>query len=87
MLGANPEELRALAQEMLLRAELLKDARATLSGKINGSLQWHGRDAFFFKHAWNSSHAPTLLKTAELLREASRKLQQQAQQQEDTSSG
>ncbi|AJT40539.1 hypothetical protein UM93_01460 [Psychromicrobium lacuslunae] len=86
MLGADPEELRALAREMSQRADQLREARATLSAKVNGPLQWHGPDAFFFKHAWNSSHAPTLHKAAEMLLEASRRLQQQAQDQQDTSS-
>ncbi|WP_394942104.1 hypothetical protein [Psychromicrobium sp. YIM B11713] len=85
LLGADPEELRALARQMAQGADLLRTARATLSAKINGPLEWHGPDSFFFKHAWNSSHAPTLLNAAEMLHNSSLALGRQAQQQEDTS--
>ncbi|WP_285726510.1 hypothetical protein [Psychromicrobium xiongbiense] len=86
LLGANLEELRALSRDMEHSAQMLRTARAGLISTINGGLQWHGPDAFFFTHAWNSSHAPTLLQAAEMLSGTSLALNRQAAEQENTSS-
>ncbi|NYE96694.1 hypothetical protein FHU41_002944 [Psychromicrobium silvestre] len=85
MLGASPEELRSLSGDFVRAAQLLSEARAALTAKINGPLQWHGPDSFFFLHAWNSSHAPTLQRAVEMLQSTSRSLLDQAAKQEQTS--
>lgn len=85
MLGADPAALRQLGRDFEDSAHLINEARALLAAKINGPLQWHGADAFFFKHVWNSSHAPTLRKAAQMLSDCSGRLAQQAQDQEDAS--
>ncbi|WP_041684337.1 hypothetical protein [Renibacterium salmoninarum] len=85
MLGADPAALRELGRDFDNSANLISEARALLAAKINGPLQWHGADAFFFQHVLNSSHAPTLRNAAQMLSDCSRTLAQQAQEQEDAS--
>ena len=84
-LGADPVDLARLAKEMEEHAELIRQTRSTLGAVVNGDLPWRGPDAYFFRHAWNSSHAPTLASGAELLSAASRKLREQAAAQQQTS--
>lgn len=83
-LGADPAILQQLAREMESQAGLIRDTRSALSNVVNSALPWQGPDAFFFRHVWNSSHAPTLAAGAELLSNASRHLLEQAAQQQST---
>lgn len=84
-LGADPHALHELARQMETQAGVIRQTRARFNHIVNDALPWQGPDAFFFRHVWNSSYAPTLADGAELLSACSRQLADQAAQQQAAS--
>ena len=84
--GADPKELRAFANELDRAQDTLMAVRHELSARINNNLRWEGPDAFVFKHAWQSSYAPVIARTAAELRHTAQLVRAQAAAQESASS-
>lgn len=84
MLGADTEQLRALAQAFGSAAEKINAAVTSLSPAVQHS-PWSGGDAVKFRADWNSRMRPQLNGTANALGGLSKKLVQQAADQDKTS--
>lgn len=84
--GADPEELRAFAAELDHAHQTLMAVRSELNSRIANKLHWEGPDAFVFKHAWQSSYAPVIARTAVELQDTARLVREQAAEQESASS-
>lgn len=84
MLGADPEQLRALAKDMQRSATSFRRLAVTLSAAVTQA-RWHGSDADNFKRAW-LGHNQTLRSVATCLNETSSILLGNAKQQENASS-
>jgi len=83
--GADVEQLRALAQQFGKTADLLMDQSQQLSGHINNTPAWKGLDAARFQSDWNGSHRMLLQQAASALKQESKKLLQNANEQEKAS--
>lgn len=83
-LGMDPESAKALAGKMTTTAETINQAVQTLTGAVDG-VQWKGPDAERFKQDWKGGCVPAVRKVADLLRTHATKLNQEAQQQVQTS--
>lgn len=83
--GANTEQMRQLARDFESASQELVGIRTELSQRISHQLEWEGPDAFVFKHAWQSSYAPVLMRAAAMLAESSACLNHQAAEQDATS--
>ncbi|MEO8220874.1 MAG: hypothetical protein ABI563_08825 [Specibacter sp.] len=84
--GADPADLRQFAVELEHANTVLLSVKNELSAQINSKLCWEGPDAFVFRHAWQSSYAPVIGKTAALLESTARMVKAQAAGQESASS-
>ncbi|MFQ4148491.1 hypothetical protein AAGW05_07300 [Arthrobacter sp. LAPM80] len=84
--GADPEDLREFARELLRAQNVLLSVRSELSSCITSTLRWEGPDAFVFRHAWQSSYAPVIGRTAAMLSDTARMLTAQACEQDTASS-
>ena len=84
--GADPQELRAFAAELDHARQVLISVRDELGNRITNDLRWEGPDAFVFRHAWQSSYAPVITRTAAQLQDTAQLLRQQAMQQDQASS-
>jgi hypothetical protein len=84
--GADVAQLRTLAQQFSKTADLLQQQSTQLSGQINNSPAWKGRDAEHFRSDWNGNHRTLLQKTATRLKQESKLLLKNAEEQEKTSS-
>lgn len=86
LLGADTEDMRRFAKDLDLAANTLNGLRGQLSAKVSHGLQWEGPDAFMFRHAWQSSYAPVIAKSVQMLHETAVKIRSQAAAQEAASS-
>lgn len=86
MIGANPEELRALAGIFGAKAETARTGRTTTETEVDG-VEWLGPDADAFRDRYRGEVAPTLGDLAAKLDEARAELERQAQEQDDCSKG
>lgn len=84
MLGANPEDLRALAKLMATSSEKLDNTVNMLQPTIEHS-RWFGGDAARFRSDWAGKLRPQLHDSVQLLKSTSKKLVQQAADQEQAS--
>jgi len=87
--GADVSQLRALAKAADKAASLLSSRATSLQGQIQ-SAPWKGADGERFRQDWAGSHRPNLERAVSSLRENSRILMRQADEQEkasDRSSG
>ncbi|MBQ1445491.1 MAG: WXG100 family type VII secretion target [Renibacterium sp.] len=84
MLGADTDQLRALAQAFGSAADQINSAVGSLSPAVQHS-PWSGGDAMKFRADWNSRMRPQLNGTANALSGLSKKLVQQAADQDRTS--
>jgi hypothetical protein len=83
-LGANPDQLRSLAQSMGNFGQTLTSTDQTITAILNG-IPWNGPDATQFRNRWHSTVRLQLNQTASMLETQSRALAEQASQQEQTS--
>lgn len=84
--GSDPEELRAFARELEQAQAVLLRIKSELGQRISSNLRWEGPDAFFFKHAWQSSYSPVIGQTAAMLEQTAAMVKAQAAEQEAASS-
>ncbi|MBB6404591.1 WXG100 family type VII secretion target [Arthrobacter sp. AZCC_0090] len=85
--GADVAQLRQLAQQFGSASEALLNQSTHLSGQINNTTAWKGEDAARFTSEWNTSHRVLLMQTATSLKQESKKLLENASQQERASNG
>lgn len=83
-LGANPEQLRSLAQSMGNFGHTITSADQTITAALNG-VPWQGGDADRFRSQWHSSFRVQLHQAAAMLETQSRALMGQADDQEAAS--
>ncbi|WP_307609210.1 hypothetical protein [Pseudarthrobacter sp. W1I19] len=85
MWGADVTELRTLAQQFGRTADLLLQQSTQLTSHINSTTSWKGQDAVAFRSDWNGSHRAMLQQAAFALKQESKKLLENASQQETAS--
>jgi hypothetical protein len=85
MWGADVAQLRMLAQQFGKTAQLLLQHSAQLSSHINNTPSWRGEDAEHFRSDWNSSHRMLLQQTASRLKQESKLLLKNADEQDQAS--
>ena len=83
--GADVAQLRTLAQQFSKTADLLQQQSTQLSSQINNSPAWRGRDAEHFRSNWNGNHRALLQQTASRLKQESKLLLKNADEQEKAS--
>lgn len=83
--GADVAQLRTLAQQFGKTSDSLLQQSTQLSNQINNNPSWKGEDAARFRSDWNASHRALLQQTAFALKQESKKLLTQAEQQEKAS--
>lgn len=80
VVGANPDELDALASRLESSADEMWSIRGTLSPQIYHS-PWNGRNADRFRNRWSNEYAVALDRAANYLKDAGSTLRRQAQEQ------
>ncbi|HEY8701264.1 MAG TPA: WXG100 family type VII secretion target [Arthrobacter sp.] len=83
--GADVAQLRTLAQQFGKASDGLLQQSTALTNQINSNPSWKGNDAAQFRSDWNGSHRAILQQTAALLKEESKKLLANANDQEKAS--
>ena len=83
--GADVEQLRTLAQQFSKTADLLQQQSTQLSSQINNNPAWKGADAQRFRSDWNSNHRTLLQQTVSRLKQESKLLLKNADEQEKAS--
>jgi len=83
--GADVAQLRVLAQHFGKTSETLLQQSTALSTVINNNTSWKGADGARFKSEWNGSHRALIQQTARALKEQSKRLMSQADEQEKAS--
>jgi len=84
MVGADPEELDALAQRFRVLAARLDSSRASLGSQIHNS-PWAGPAAEGFRHDWDGHHSRVLTAVARSLGQAATTLTRNANEQRQAS--
>jgi uncharacterized protein YukE len=84
MVGADPEELDALAQRFRVLAGRLDSSRASLGSQIHNS-PWAGPAAEGFRHDWDGHHSRVLTAVARSLGQAADSLARNADEQRQAS--
>jgi uncharacterized protein YukE len=87
MWGADVAELRTLAQQFGKASDTLLNQSTLLSSQINNTPFWKGQDAARFRSDWNGNHRALLQQAANALKQESRKLLENADEQEKASNG
>jgi hypothetical protein len=82
--GANSEQLDALAGQFDRVAEALDGIRTTIGGGLDHTY-WEGHNADRFRHDWRGRHTPAVTAACAALREAARTLRVNAAQQRGAS--
>ena len=82
--GADVEQLRALAQLFGDKATSLEDVVSSINGQLHGA-GWVGEDADTFKADWDSNLTALVRNVVDSLRERNTSLNQQADEQEKAS--
>ena len=83
--GADVAELRTLAKQFGKTADQLLQQSTQLTSHINSTTSWKGQDAVAFRSEWNGSHRTMLQQAAFALQQESKKLLENANQQEKAS--
>ncbi|WP_343318451.1 WXG100 family type VII secretion target [Arthrobacter sp. TMP15] len=87
MLGADVEELRALARDFSGNSQKLVQAQKLLDGAVNQLPRyWQGPDAQRFASQWRGQHRGVISRTAAMLDETATELNRHAVEQEQASS-
>ncbi|GAB3544490.1 hypothetical protein GCM10027404_01290 [Arthrobacter tumbae] len=85
-LGANPDQLRSLAQHCSTGAQSLLDISSSVSAVVNNPGFWKGTDADQTRQRWNTVLRMQILSASTSLERAKSELLEQAADQERTSS-
>ena len=85
-LGANPDQLRSLAQHCSTGAQSLLDISSSVSAVVNNPGFWKGTDADQTRQQWNTVLRMQILSASSSLDRAKSELLEQAADQERTSS-
>lgn len=85
--GADVAQLRTLAQQFGKASEVLQQQSTLLTSQINNNSSWKGNDALQFRSDWNGNHHALLQRAADRLKEESKKLLENANDQEKASGG
>jgi WXG100 family type VII secretion target len=86
--GADVAQLRTLAQQFGTASDSLMQQSSSLTGVINNaSASWKGADSARFRSEWNGSHRALIQQTADALRQESKRLLANADEQEKASNG
>jgi hypothetical protein len=83
--GADVDQLRTLARQFNKTADLLMQQSTQLSSHINNNPAWKGEDAEHFRSDWNGNHRVLLQKTAARLKQESKLLLTNADEQDKAS--
>lgn len=83
--GADVAQLRTLAQQFGKVSDNLLQTSTLLTNQINNNPSWKGNDASQFRSDWNGSHRTLIQQTAARLKQESRKLLENANEQEKAS--
>lgn len=83
--GADVAQLRTLAQQFGKVSDNLLQTSSQLTNQINNSPSWKGLDASQFRSDWNGGHRTLIQQTAARLKQESRKLLENANEQEKAS--
>lgn len=87
MWGADVAGLRTLAQQFGKASDTLLQQSTLLSNQINNNPSWKGQDAVVFRSEWNGTHRALLQQAASALKQESKKLLENANEQEKASNG
>ncbi|WP_120523187.1 WXG100 family type VII secretion target [Arthrobacter celericrescens] len=83
--GADVAQLRTLAQQFGQVSDTLLQSSSLLTNQINNNPSWKGSDATRFRSDWNGNHRALIQRTARALKDESRKLLDNAKEQEKAS--
>ena len=83
--GADVAQLRTLAQQFGKVSDNLLQQSSQLTSQINSNPVWKGHDAAQFRSEWNGNHRALIQQTARALKEESKKLLDNADEQEKAS--
>jgi uncharacterized protein YukE len=83
--GADVAQLRTLAQQFGKVSDTLLQTSSQLTNQINNNPSWKGNDATQFRSDWNGNHRAIIQRTARALKDESRKLLDNANEQEKAS--
>ncbi|WP_395398389.1 WXG100 family type VII secretion target [Arthrobacter sp. UC242_113] len=83
--GADVAQLRTLAQQFGNVSDHLMQTSLQLTNQINSNPSWKGNDATQFRSDWNSNHRALIQRTVRALNDESRKLLDNANEQEKAS--
>jgi hypothetical protein len=83
--GADVAQLRTLAQQFGKVSDGLLQTSSQLTTQINNSPSWKGSDAAQFRSDWNGNHRALIQRTARALKDESRRLLDNATEQEKAS--
>lgn len=87
MLGADVEQLRALAQEFSRKSESLTQAQRLIDGAVNQLPRyWKGPDAQRFASQWRGQHRGVIARSATMLVQTADQLKANATEQDQASS-
>lgn len=87
MWGADVAQLRTLAQQFGKASDKLLNQSTDLGSQINNNPFWKGQDAARFRSDWNGSHRALIQQAAFALKQESKKLLENADEQEKASNG
>ncbi|MBT2532170.1 hypothetical protein J7E83_08515 [Arthrobacter sp. ISL-48] len=85
MWGADVAQLRTLAQQLGKVSDSLLQQSSQLSNQINNNPSWKGQDAAKFRSDWNGTHRALIQQTASALKQQSKRLLENANEQEKAS--
>ncbi|MBD1544055.1 WXG100 family type VII secretion target [Arthrobacter sp. IA7] len=83
--GADVAQLRTLAQQFGNVSDNLMQTSLQLTNQINSNPAWKGNDATQFRSDWNGNHRALIQRTVRALKDESRKLLDNANEQEKAS--
>ena len=83
--GADVAQLRTLAQQFGKVSDNLLQTSSHLTNQINSTPSWRGTDASRFRSAWNADHRALIQQTARALKDESKRLLDNANEQEKAS--
>jgi len=83
--GADVAHLRSLAQHFGKSSETLLQQSSVLTSTINNNTSWKGADSARFTSEWNGTHRALIQQTARALKQQSKVLLTQAEEQEKAS--
>ncbi len=84
VMGADPAQLRRLAQEFIAEAASIDEATSSVSSELSVAW-WEGPDASRFDQMWHGHYRQNLAAVSEMLRNIANDLRQEADRQDSVS--